>query len=299
MAFQKAQRKKAKARIGICGPAGSGKTMSALRLAFGLGGKVAVIDTEHGSAELYAHLGEYDVATITPPFEPEKYIALMKDAEAAGYDTIILDSLSHAWAGEGGLLEFVDKRSAAGNKFAAWRDATPKHNKLIDAILQSRCHVIATMRSKTEYVVEENERGKSVPKKVGMAPVQREGMDYEFTIVFDVEQTKHVATVSKDRTDLFNGFCDTITEAHGQKIRAWLDGGVEAPVAPPAAHGYVDQIRDKLLTHYAGFDADAKQALTDITGGKMAWDNLADYPEEWLIRALAKVKEYIQGGPAQ
>lgn len=230
-AFQKAVRKKAKARVGICGPAGSGKTMSALKLAFGLGGKVAVIDTEHGSAELYSHLGEYDVATLTPPYDPARYVALMHDAEQAGYSTIVLDSLSHAWAGEGGLLEFVDNRSASGNKFAAWRDATPKHNKLIDAILQSPCHIIATMRSKTEYVLETNEKGKQAPKKVGTAPVQREGMDYEFTIVFDVEQTKHVATVSKDRTDLFNGFCEVLAEKHGKQISDWLEGGVEDKTA--------------------------------------------------------------------
>lgn len=231
MSFQRAQRKKAKARIGICGPAGAGKTKGALRLAFGIGGKIAVIDTEHGSAELYSDMGEYDVAPITPPYDPDKYIQLIKDAERAGYGVIIIDSLSHAWAGEGGLLEFVDKKSAGGNKFAAWRDATPKHNRLIDAMLQSPCHIIATMRSKTEYVVEQNEKGKTVPKKVGTAPVQREGMDYEFTLVFDVEQTRHVATVSKDRTGMFDGFCDMLTEDHGSHIREWLDGGATDPKA--------------------------------------------------------------------
>lgn len=229
MAFQKATRKKAKARIGLCGPAGSGKTYSALKLAFGLGGKVALIDTEHGSGELYAHLGDYDVAPITPPYTVEKYRQLIKEAEAAGYDTLVIDSLTHAWAGEGGLLD--EKERIPGNSYAAWRQITPKHNALIDAMLQSPCHIIATMRSKTEYVLEENEKGKSVPRKVGMAPVQREGMDYEFTIVFDIDQAKHVATTSKDRTDLFNGFCNVLGEEHGQKISEWLNDGVEDKTA--------------------------------------------------------------------
>lgn len=228
MSFQRAERKKAKIRVGICGPAGSGKTMSALKLAFGIGGKIAVIDTEHGSAELYSHMGEYDVATITPPYSVEKYLALIREA-GKSYDIVIIDSLSHAWSGSGGLLEEVDKRSAGGNKFAAWRDVTPKHNELIDAMLQSPAHVIATMRSKTEYVIEQNEKGRSVPRKIGMAPVQREGMDYEFTLVFEVNQDNHTATASKDRTDIFNGFIGVLTEEHGKQICDWMDGGAVDP----------------------------------------------------------------------
>jgi len=228
--FQKAVRKRAKARIGICGPAGSGKTMSALKLAFGIvgpTGKIAVLDTENESASLYAHLGDYHVAVIKPPFTVEKYISGIREAGNLGYDLIIVDSLSHAWAGTGGILEFVDSRteSAKGNKFAGWREATPKHNSLIDAMLQSPMHIIATMRSKTEYVLVEDERGKKVPKKVGMAPVQREGMDYEFTLVFDVDQERHIASSSKDRTDIFDGFHGKLTEDHGRSIREWLDSG--------------------------------------------------------------------------
>ncbi|BDV41567.1 hypothetical protein GURASL_04900 [Geotalea uraniireducens] len=231
--FQKAVRKRAKARIGICGPAGSGKTMSALKLAFGIvgpTGKIAVLDTENESASLYAHLGDYHVAVIKPPFTVEKYISGIREAEKLGYDLIIIDSLSHAWAGTGGILEFVDSRteSAKGNKFAGWREATPKHNSLVDAMLQSQMHVIATMRSKTEYVLVDDERGKKVPKKVGMAPIQREGMDFEFTLVFDVDQERHIATTSKDRTEIFDGFHGKLTEEHGSSIRAWLESGESA-----------------------------------------------------------------------
>ena len=232
MAFVKAVRKRAKARIGICGPAGSGKTMSALKLAFGIvgpDGRIAVLDTENESASLYAHLGDYDVDVIKPPFTVEKYITGIREAEKLGYDLIIVDSLSHAWAGTGGILEFVDARteSAKGNKFAGWREATPKHNSLVDAMLQSSMHVIATMRSKTEYILVEDEKGKKVPKKVGMAPVQREGMDYEFSLVFDVDQERHIATSSKDRTGLFDGFFGKLTEEHGRAISEWLESGEE------------------------------------------------------------------------
>ena len=227
--FKKATRTRAKARVGIVGPAGAGKTYSALQMAFGMGGKIAVIDTEHGSADLYATLGEYDVAPITPPFTVQKYLNLIKEAEKE-YDIIIIDSLSHAWAGTGGLLEEIDKRAGSGNKFAAWRDVTPMHNSLIDAILQSPAHIIATMRSKTEYVIEENDKGKKVPRKIGMAPVQREGMDFEFTLVFDVEQSRHFATASKDRTSLFDGTCEKISRESGEQLKEWLESGDEPTV---------------------------------------------------------------------
>jgi hypothetical protein len=257
MSFQRATRKKAKARVGIVGPAGSGKTMSALLMAFGMGGKIAVIDTENGSADLYAHLGEYDVALIHPPFTVKKYLDLIHEAEKV-YDIVIIDSLSHAWAGTGGLLEEVDKRAGSGNKFAAWRDVTPTHNSLIDAMLQSPAHIIATMRSKTEYVIEENANGKKVPRKIGMAPVQREGMDYEFTVVFDVDQNKHYATTSKDRTSLFDGKCDILSQVHGQQLREWLGSGIEAPNRPqastnPATPTGTDTPAQKLLAELAEF----------------------------------------------
>jgi nucleoside-triphosphatase THEP1 len=169
--FQKAVRKRAKARIGICGPAGSGKTMSALKLAFGIvgpAGKIAVIDTENESASLYAHLGDYQVAVIKPPFTVEKYINGIKKAGTLGYD-LIIDSLSHAWAGSDGILEFVDARteSAKGNKFAGWREATPKHNSLVDAMLQSPMHVIATMRSELNTSLLKMKKGRKSRKRSG------------------------------------------------------------------------------------------------------------------------------------
>ena len=140
--FHKAERKKSRLRLAIAGPAGSGKTYSALLIAFGIGGRVAMIDTERGSGELYAHLGDYDVCVITPPFTPEKYIEAIHEAEQAGYNVIIIDSLSHAWAGEGGLLDIHGHLAdRSGNSWSAWRKVTPKHNQLVEAMLQSPCHI--------------------------------------------------------------------------------------------------------------------------------------------------------------
>lgn len=231
--FKKAERKRIFVKMALCGVSGSGKTYSALLLAQGLGGKIAMIDTENGSGELYSDLCEYDVAQLEPPFSPMKFINAIKEAEAEGYNVLIIDSLSHAWSGQGGILEMVDKKSAtsrSGNSFTAWRDVTPEHNKLVDAILQCRMHVIVCMRSKTAYEMQENEKGKKTPVKVGLAPIQRDGMEYEFTIVFDIEREKHYALASKDRTGLFEKTIDVITPATGELIRKWVEGGVEVSV---------------------------------------------------------------------
>jgi hypothetical protein len=216
--FRKAERKQAKLKIAIIGPSGYGKTYSALRVAKGMGGKVAVLDTEAGSGDLYAKDFEYDILTMNAPFEPGKYVMAIQAAKEAGYDTIILDSLSHAWAGTGGLL---DKHGAiadkGGNSFAAWRKVTPDHTALIDAILQTDIHIIATMRSKVDYSME----GGKVTK-LGLAPVQREGMEYEFTCVFDLDK-KHKGTSSKDRTGLFDNKIVEMDENVGKKLKEWLE----------------------------------------------------------------------------
>jgi hypothetical protein len=198
-------------------------------MAFGLGGKVGLIDTEHGSGHLYAHLGDYDVIEIAAPYAVSKYIEAIKTFEEAGYTTIIIDSLSHAWAGDGGLLDKQGKLADRGtNSFAAWRTITPEHNALVDAMLRSRCHIIATMRAKQDYVLEVNDKGKQTPKKVGLAPVQREGMEYEFTVMLDVDMA-HVASASKDRTGLFDGRFFKITSETGKELLAWLETGESGP----------------------------------------------------------------------
>lgn len=232
--FRKAQRKQAKLKIGIAAPSGAGKTYSALLMAYGMCGdwsKIAVIDTENGSAELYSHLGEYSVCPITPPFTPKKYIAAINDAVEAGFQVLIIDSLSHAWNGAGGLLEMKDKTTKAsnsGNSFTAWRDVTPAHNMLVDAILQSDIDVIVTLRAKSDYVITDD-NGKRTVKKVGLAPVFRDGFEYELTVFFNLSQ-EHIATASKDRTSLFDGQNFTPTVETGKALVAWRDGGAVAEV---------------------------------------------------------------------
>lgn len=227
MEIRKAERKKAKLRLGIAAPSGAGKTYSALLLAFGIGGKVGLIDTEHGSGDLYAHLGEYDIISIEAPYSVQKYTQAIKAFEEAGYNTIIIDSLTHAWAGDGGLLDKQGKMADRGtNSFAAWRTITPEHNALVDSMLRSPCHIIATMRAKQEYVLETNDKGKQQPKKVGLAPVQREGMEYEFTVMLDIDMN-HVANASKDRTSLFDGQYFKIDKSTGEHLLEWLETGSE------------------------------------------------------------------------
>ena len=221
MAFTKAKRTNAKLRLAITGTAGSGKTYGALLIAKGLEGKIAVIDTECGSASLYSHLVDFDVCNLTPPFDPRRYVNIIHEAENAGYNVIIIDSLSHEWNGEGGCLDIQAKIAATkyrGNTYAAWRDVTPLHDSLIQAILAFPCHIIATIRSKTDTIINDNRQ----VQKVGLAPVQREGTDYEFTTVLDISQN-HMATVSKDRTGVFNDTPFHITPQIGERLLEWLN----------------------------------------------------------------------------
>ena len=223
--FHKAHRGTSKLRLALMGPAGSGKTYSALQIAKGLGGKIAMIDTERGSGSLYSHLVDFDVAELTPPFSPDRYVEAISAAEQAGYAVLIIDSLSHAWTGPGGVLDIHDKvTKAVRNSFTAWREVTPDHNRLVDAMLGSACHVSVTLRTKTAYEVV-SEGGKTKVAKIGLAPQQRDGLEYEFTVVFDLSIDGHVATATKDRTSLFDGNYFTPDAETGVKILKWLNSG--------------------------------------------------------------------------
>lgn len=234
MVFKKATKEQAKLRMGIIGPAGSGKTYTALITARNLvpDGKIAVIDTERGSASKYADIFEFDVCELES-FHPENYIKTIQAAEEAGYDVLIIDSLSHAWAGKDGALELVDKAAARerGNSFAAWRHVTPLHNAMVDAIIGARLHIIVTMRSKVEWVIEKDERGKSVPRKIGLQPVQRDGLEYEFDVVADMDLDNNFI-VSKTRCPALRGsVIHCPNEEPAKTLRAWLSDGV--PVVEP------------------------------------------------------------------
>ena len=284
--FKKAERKKAKLRLGISGASGAGKTYSALLIAKGLVkdfSKVALIDTENGSGELYSNLGEYSVATIRPPFAPDKYIEAIKAAEQAGFEVIIIDSLSHAWTGEGGLLDMHDKATRAAksaNSYTAWREVTPKHNQLIDTILQSTAHMIVTTRAKSEYVLQDD-NGRKVPKKVGMSPIFRDGLEYEMTVFIDMSQD-HIASASKDRTKLFDGKSFIPTSDTGKTLLEWLESGADQPEAGPkiklvgiirGGGDKANQVREILQSQFTGrhsselTEAEAQTILDSLQGG--------------------------------
>jgi len=229
MKFEKAMRKKARLRLALTGPSGSGKTYSALLIAKGIGGKIAVVDTEKGSASLYSDIAEFDVLELEPPFSPERFVEAINAAEQAGYGTIIIDSITHEWGGVGGCLELVDtiaKAKYRGNSWSAWSDINPRHRLFLDAILRSNMHVIATMRSKTETAqIEENGRKKVA--KLGMKSEQRDGVEYEFTTVLDLVHETHHANATKDRTKLFsNADPVIISEDTGVRLLDWLESGV-------------------------------------------------------------------------
>ena len=180
MQLQKATRKKVKLRLGLSAVSGGGKTYSAILLAKGLVdgdlSKVAVIDTENNSASLYSHLGDYNTIELTSPYTPERYIQAIKVCEDAGMEVIIIDSITHEWDGKGGILEIHSQMT--GNSFTNWSSLTPRHQKFIDSILQSKCHVITTVRRKTEYDMQKDGNGKTKVEKAGLKYVTREGFEY-------------------------------------------------------------------------------------------------------------------------
>lgn len=233
MQFTKATKQQSRLRLALYGPSGSGKTYTALLIGSALGKPVAVIDTERGSASKYAgDVADFEKLEL-PSFEPAKYIAAIRLAAEARFPTLIIDSLTHAWAGSGGLLDQAD---AKGGKFDAWKSLTPQQNDLIDAILSYPGDVIVTMRAKTEYVVEQvekNGRTINVPKKVGLAPIQRAGVEYEFDIAasMDMDNTMHV---EKSRCPALSGaMIRKPGAAVAKALRDWLGEG--APTAAPAA----------------------------------------------------------------
>ena len=228
MELKQSKRAEAKLRLSLQGSAGSGKSFSSLLLAYGMANdwsKIAVIDTERGSANLYSNLGSYYVLNLEEPFTPEKYIEGIKICEKSGIEIIIIDSISHEWNGKGGCLEINERTTSAmriPNSFTAWATTTPRHQNFIDAILQSSCHIISTIRTKTEFVINER-NGKMSPQKLGLAPITRDGYEYEVTISLEIDD-EHNATCSKDRTGLFaNKGKFRISTETGKLILDWIN----------------------------------------------------------------------------
>lgn len=226
--FSKATKRQLKARFAIDGPTGAGKTFTALAVGKELGERVVLVDTENGSGQVYSDLHDFDYFRFDPPYDPARLTEVLKAAEAQGYDVVIVDSLSHFWEGEGGTLDIVDAAAqrAQGNSFAGWKVGTPALRHMVDTLRGLGAHVIVTMRSKMEYVLETNDRGKQVPKKVGMAPVMRSGIEFEFDVVADMD-LEHRMVISKSRCSVLADQVIQPGRAHdmAKTFKNWLDSG--------------------------------------------------------------------------
>lgn len=229
--FKKATKESARLRMALAGISGSGKTYTALAIGTGLGGRIALIDTERGSAKKYADLFDFDTLDLDD-HSPESYMGAIRAAEAAGFDTLIIDSLSHEWAGRGGILELHEKFTQADAKkdsFRSWGKATPKHNQVIDVILSAKLHVIATMRSKSEYAIDVDDRGKKTISKVGLAPVQRADTEYEFDIVGNLNLNNDLV-IEKTRCPILK---DKVFPQAGADIAEILKNWLSPDGSPP------------------------------------------------------------------
>lgn len=330
LVLKKAQRKKVKLKIGMAAPAGGGKTASSLILAYGLlkgehpnwsdeeiWEKIAIVDTENGSGELYANtkigtttIGMYNAISLDPPYDAQKYIEAIEACKEAGMEVCIVDSLSHAWNGQGGLLEKqanIAKRT--GNSYTAWRDVSPLYQKLIDCVLQIDMHMICTMRSKIEYVQEKDDRGKTSVRRKGMAPQIRDGAEYEFSVYIEID-ADHQAFASKDRTGVLDGDYFVITPAIGVKLAKWLDGGIELtekpkvilekvtpavtedkPATLPELISSIDSLA-KSLPDMGIQKAAIVDVIRGVTGGTANYKNITDITvAQDVLKALKQMKE--------
>ena len=281
--IRKARRSATKLRLLLTGPSGSGKTWGALQIAKGLGGKTVVIDTEEGSSDLYDHLHEFDVIDLRPPFTPERYIEAIAAAETAGYEVIIVDSVTHCWSGTGGCLELLEEIAKAqfrGNTWSAFSVITPRWRAFVDKLLRSSAHIICSGRSKNE-TAQVDDHGKKKVAKLGMKLEARDGLEFEFTTVLDVIHDGHFATVSKDRTGVFAGDPKPITPETGRRLAEWLAGNHEPEPVALKAEPAVDVA--KLITDTSRAVAGATAAqlerlrpkiLARVTAGELT-DNQA------------------------
>jgi len=227
MQLQQTQRHNVKLRLGISGASGFGKSYSALQLAYGMTqdwSKIAVIDTENSSASLYSDLGNFNVLNLSASFSPERYIEAIDICEKSNMEVIIIDSITHEWQGDGGCLQIHEQ---LGGRFQDWARVKPRHQKFIDKILQSKCHIITTTRRKTDYSLDVSSNGKSKVVKHGTKEITSEGFEYELSVNFELINENHMCKVSKDRTNLFSGKPEfIITSDIGKKLKLWCNEGV-------------------------------------------------------------------------
>jgi len=295
MEIKKAERTQLKLRLALMGPSGSGKTYSALALGSGLGKKILLVDTENHSSSTYADEFGFDVINIDPPYTVDKYLMAMRMGVAQKYDVIVLDSISHEWAGEGGLLEQKNAMDAkGGNQWTNWAKPTKEHEKFKSAILTVDAHLIATVRSKEEYVLEANSQGKMVPVKKGMGPVQREGIAFEFGVVFELDM-KHVATVTKTRLKFLDGKEFVPSEEIGKSLKEWLETGKVESLPKSKEDEQREtlalQIEEKVTSETGGDLSKADELIGSLTQGKMKIADLRVYPVSWLEALNSKLME--------
>lgn len=260
--IEKATIQQAKAKIIFAGPSGAGKTYTALKTARELGDNILVIDTENGTSAKYANEFDFQILRL-PDYSLKTYIEALEYCKDKGFDVVIIDSLSHAWVGPGGALEQVDNASKrfSGNKYFAWGEVTPLHNKLITQILSYPSHLIATVRMKMDYILVENDKGKQSPQKVGLGMVQREGIEYEFDIVAEMT-VDHMLTVTKTRCFALDGFTAHKPDGKlGQLIKDWLTEGIAPPVWPDGWYPGKEQFFEKARDEFAWSNQDIAAEL--------------------------------------
>jgi KaiC/GvpD/RAD55 family RecA-like ATPase len=293
--FTPATKEKAKARVALCGPSGAGKTFTALTIATALGSRIAVIDTERGSASKYADEFAFERLELDQ-YDPRILVDALGVAAGAGFDVVVVDSLTHFWSGSGGMLEQVDaiaRRSSSNNTFAAWKDARPMERRMIDALVSYPGHVIVTMRSKTKYEIDQSS-GRSAPRKVGLAPEQRDGIEYEFDIVGDMDPD-NVLTVTKSRARTLSGaVVAQPTMEFGLRIREWLEAGAEPAVR-------LEELIERAKSPSATFEGlrDLMQIVRRqrVTAAPMTDEN--GQPStlgEVILRRGQELKQAAQGG---
>ena len=294
MKLQKAERHQVKLRIGLSGPSGFGKTYSALLLAYGITNdwnKIALIDTENKSASLYSHLGDFNVLSLEEPFSPERYIKAIKVCEESDIKIIIIDSISSEWQGKGGCLEIHEQ---LGGTFQMWSKITPRHNSFIDAIVQSKCHVILTTRSKVDYSLDKDLNGKTKVMKLGTKSITREGLEYELTVNFEFLNDKHLVQASKDRTELFSGKPEfIINSSTGKKLIEWCNQGISIEKITEEINSC--ETAEALKQVYGKYPNLSKELYPIVMARKAAIDNVSAqliYDEEIINNLNPQENEF-------
>jgi len=259
MSFSKAKKENIKLKMGVFGPSGSGKTYSSLSIATGMGDKIALIDSEHGSSRRLADQFDFDVCCVGGNFSVDEYIQKIMGADRFGYDVLILDSITHVWEVLVSKVDSLAESRYGGNTMAAWSKGTQVQNRFVDAIKSCNCHVIATMRSKTEWVIDKDDRGKTRIQKLGLTPKQRSGIEYEFDLLMELSQN-HVGTISKDRSGSFQGLVvDRPNKDFGEKLLDWCvtkKKSSEALVEDSELVGGDDLIVKKISDIFGGVGVD-------------------------------------------